>query len=171
MDNSTLHIVVMGVSGCGKSTVGTLLAREVGGVFLDGDELHPQANVTKMAAGIPLDDADREPWLREVGRRLKDSEAPLVIACSALKRSYRDLVRASAPQALFVHLHGTRELLTTRMAARPGHFMPLSLLDSQLSTLEPLGSDESGIQLDIAQTPESIVERAAAWARKPLLHA
>jgi carbohydrate kinase (thermoresistant glucokinase family) len=164
MANSTLHIVVMGVCGCGKSTVGALLAREVVGAFLDGDELHPAPNVAKMAAGIPLDDGDREPWLREVGRRLLASDRPLVIACSALKRSYRDLIRSAAPQTLFVHLHGTRELLAERMSARPGHFMPLSLLDSQLATLEPLGSDEPGIQLDIAHTPASIAKEASAWA-------
>ncbi|MCH6470187.1 gluconokinase [Sinomonas terrae] len=159
----TLHIVVMGVCGCGKSTVGALLAREVGGAFLDGDELHPAANVAKMAASIPLDDGDREPWLREVGRRLLSSDRPLVIACSALKRSYRDLIRSAAPQTLFVHLHGTRELLADRMASRPGHFMPLSLLDSQLAILEPLGSDEPGIQLDIAQAPAWIAKEASAW--------
>ncbi|GAB3537450.1 gluconokinase, GntK/IdnK-type [Arthrobacter tecti] len=123
------HVVVMGVSGCGKSTVGTLLAQDLGVKFLDGDSLHPPSNVEKMAAGIPLDDVDRQPWLKEIGWRFAAAgEKSLVIACSALKRSYRDLIRSRAAEAQFVHLHGTAELLAARMAARPGHFMPPSLL-------------------------------------------
>lgn len=158
------HVVVMGVSGCGKSTVGALLAASLGAEFLDGDSLHPPSNVEKMAAGIPLDDADRQPWLEEIGRRFAAaSDMPLVIACSALKRSYRDLIGAGAADARFVHLHGTAELLAARMAARPGHFMPTSLLTSQLQTLEPLQADEAGVVLDIAETPIELAVQAGRW--------
>lgn len=158
------HLVVMGVSGCGKSTVGALLAAQENAVFLDGDSLHPQANIDKMAAGIPLDDDDRGPWLREIGARFAAADTPLVIACSALKRSYRDLIRAAAPDVRFVHLHGSEELLMSRMAVRPGHFMPASLLRSQLQTLEPLEDDEPGVVLDIADPPETLAAQARRWA-------
>ena len=158
------HLVVMGVSGCGKSTVGALLAAQESAGFLDGDSLHPQTNIDKMAAGIPLDDADREPWLREIGARFAAAgEQPLVIACSALKRSYRDLIRSAAPDVRFIHLHGTQELLQSRMTARPGHFMPPALLRSQLQTLQGLGPAESGVVLDIARSPEELAAQAGHW--------
>jgi gluconokinase len=150
----------MGVSGCGKSTVGALLAQALGGTFIDGDDLHSEGNIAKMASGTPLTDEDREPWLREVGARLASAGGTVVIACSALKRTYRDLIRTTAPDTAFVHLHGNRELLAQRLA-RPDHFMPSSLLDSQLATLEPLGPDEQGVQLDIADPLAAAV--AAAW--------
>ena len=154
----------MGVSGCGKSTVGALLAQELGADFLDGDSLHPVANVEKMAAGIPLDDADRQPWLEEIGLRFaRAGDRSLVIACSALKRTYRDLIRGGAPDARFVLLHGTAELLTARMVARPGHFMPPSLLTSQLQTLEPLQADEAGVVLDIAAPPAELAAEGEQW--------
>ncbi|MET4540092.1 beta-N-acetylhexosaminidase [Arthrobacter bambusae] len=156
-DGHRHHIVVMGVAGCGKSTVGAALAERLGAKFLDGDSLHPQANIDKMAAGTPLNDDDRAPWLAEIGRRFPASNSALVIACSALKRSYRDIIRSADPSVVFVHLHGTRELLNARMTARPGHFMPASLLDSQLDTLEPLEDDEAGIVVDIASPVEDIV--------------
>lgn len=163
-------VVVMGVSGCGKTTVGQLLAARLGGEFLDGDALHPEANIAKMSAGTPLDDADREPWLREIGDRLGAAGAEgatLVIGCSALKRSYRDLIRSTAAPAVFVHLHGSRMVLDGRMQARPGHFMPASLLDSQLATLQPLESDEAGRVFDIVETPTAIADASADWLREP----
>jgi carbohydrate kinase (thermoresistant glucokinase family) len=164
-NSTTLHrVIVMGVSGCGKSTVGELLGTELATGFLDGDSLHPQTNIDKMAAGHPLNDEDREPWLREVGERLGSNESgSMVIACSALKRKYRDTIRAHAPGTVFIHLHGTVEMLAERMAARPGHFMPVGLLESQLATLEPLESDEAGVVLDIAATPAQLAHEAAAW--------
>lgn len=160
------RVVVMGVAGGGKSTVGGLLAERLGGAYVEGDELHPRANIDKMAAGVPLDDADRAPWLRLVGERLAAAGGrgeTVALGCSALKRSYRDLIRAAAPDTLFVHLHGSRELLAERMADRPGHFMPAALLDSQLETLEPLGDDEAGAVFDIADAPEDIAAAAAEW--------
>lgn len=151
-----VRVVVMGVSGSGKSTVGRAVADALGASFVDGDDLHPAANVAKMAAGIPLTDADRAPWLRAVGRTLADGDdAGMVVACSALKRSYRDLIRDEAPGTVFAELDGPRELLQERMI-RPGHFMPASLLDSQLATLEPLQADEAGLRLDIAESPADL---------------
>ncbi|WP_254455374.1 gluconokinase [Paenarthrobacter ureafaciens] len=157
MTGKPTHLVVMGVAGCGKSTVGAALAERLGAEFLDGDSLHPQANIDKMAAGTPLNDADRAPWLAEIGRRFSTSDAALVIACSALKRAYRDIIREGDPGVTFVHLHGTRELLGERMNNRPGHFMPPSLLDSQLATLEPLESDETGIVVSIAAPVQQVL--------------
>lgn len=164
-----VKIVVMGVSGAGKSTIGKGVADALDASFVDADDLHPAVNVAKMTAGIPLTDADREPWLRTVGRTLAGGgDAGMVVACSALKRAYRDLIRREAPGTVFAELDGTRDLLEERMI-RPGHFMPASLLDSQLATLEPLQPDEAGLRLDIAE-PESqlvaaIVDRAARRVR------
>lgn len=158
-------IVVLGVSGSGKTTVGGLLAHRLGIPFADADDLHPQANLEKMAAGTPLADEDRWLWLRRVGRMLADADAAgtgLVIACSALKRLYRDAILEVEPRAQFVLLDGSRGLLETRLADREGHFMPVSLLDSQLATLEPLGSDEPGLTVGIEGTPEEIVAETRA---------
>jgi len=156
-------IVIMGVSGSGKSTVGELLAQRLGVPYADADDLHPQANVDKMAAGHPLDDDDRRPWLAEVGAALTAAEdTGMVMACSALKRSYRDAILREEPRTRFVHLYGSRQLLESRLEHRHGHFMPSSLLDSQLDTLEPLQADEPGIEIGIDRTPEQIVDAAAA---------
>jgi len=155
----TSPVVVMGVSGSGKSTVGASLADALGVPFVDGDALHPAANVAKMAAGIPLDDADRAPWLDAVGAVL--AAGPVVVACSALKRTYRDRLRAAAPELRLVFLDGSPALLASRMAARPGHFMPASLLDSQLAALERPAPDEHAITADIATPVAEIVASLA----------
>jgi gluconokinase len=156
-------VVVMGVSGAGKSTVGNALAALLGVDFVDADALHPEANVTKMAAGTPLTDADRWPWLDLVGAALADaSQTGRVVACSALKRTYRDAIRAAAPTTRFVHLSVPRAALTDRVASRADHFMPASLIDSQLETLEPLESDEPGVRVDSVGGVQATAERALA---------
>ncbi|GAA1469285.1 gluconokinase [Microbacterium thalassium] len=158
-------VVVMGVSASGKSTVAATLAARLGIPWADADDLHPAANVAKMASGTPLDDDDRRPWLAAVGARLAEGAASggLVMACSALKRTYRDQLRASCPAAVFVHLDGSRALLAARAGARQGHFMPPALLDSQLAALEPLGPDERGVVVDIAQPGDEIAATAEKW--------
>jgi gluconokinase len=164
------RVVVMGVSGCGKSTVGRLIADGLGVHYVEGDELHPERNIDLMAAGIPLTDADRHGWLQEVAGQLANATAEargIVVTCSALKRSYRDQLRAGAPDVRFVHLHGSRELLESRVAARSGHYMPPSLLQSQLDTLEPPDEDERAIALDITQPPEQLAEKALQRLRTP----
>jgi gluconokinase len=155
-------IVVMGVCGCGKTTVGRLLAAGLGLPFVEGDELHPQANVAKMAAGMPLTDEDRAAWLDAVAARLAAAPGGAVASCSALKRRYRDRLRADAPHLRFVHLHGPRALLEQRLSARRGHYMPASLLDSQLQTLEAPAPDERAIELTIEAPPETLAAQAAA---------
>lgn len=152
----------MGPSGSGKSTVGRALAERLDAVFLDGDDLHPAANVAKMAAGMPLDDHDREPWLRVVGEALHAHER-VVIACSALRRRYRDVIRTAEPEAFFAELAIGRAVLEQRMRGREDHFMPVALLDSQLNTLEPLDADEHGIRVsELADVPTSVSLIAAA---------
>ncbi|MGP5123324.1 gluconokinase [Glutamicibacter ardleyensis] len=160
MTTNQTPIIVMGVSGSGKSTIGALLAEKLEQEFIDGDALHPEENRIKMAAGIALDDADRRPWLNNIGEKLSDSNkagAPVIIACSALKRSYRDLIRSHEPDTLFVHLTGGKQLIGERMAARKHEFMPTSLLTSQLATLEEPSSDEHVLLAEVAHTPEQIV--------------
>ncbi len=160
------HLVVMGVSGCGKSSVGQLLAQRLGHAFIEGDALHPPANVARMAAGTPLSDADRAGWLAEIGQRLGQARAAgqgLVVSCSALKRSYRDGLRAACPGLQFLHLHGDASLLRSRLQARSGHYMPPSLLDSQLATLEPPAADEAAATLDITPPTAQVVAAALAW--------
>ena len=154
-------VVLMGVAGCGKSTVGARLASELGATFLDGDDFHPPANVQRMAAGTALTDADRAAWLAALAERMAAGRTRgdrLVLACSALKRSYRDTLRQSAPDLALVHLAGTPALLAERLAARQGHYMPAQLLPSQLATLQPPQPDENGLTLDIAATPEQLVQ-------------
>lgn len=158
-----LPIVIMGVSGSGKTTVGEILARRLRLPYCDGDDLHPQVNIDKMASGQPLTDDDRWAWLGLVGRWLRDQPGGGVIGCSALKRSYRDLIRQSSPDARFIHVHGPRELLAERMGHRPGHFMPLSLLDSQLHALEHLGKDECGRIFDVSASADSLAADAEQW--------
>lgn len=155
------RVVVMGVSGCGKSTVGALLAARLGVPFLDADDLHPRSNVDKMAAGVPLTDEDRWPWLRLVGQALAEAPAGAVVACSALRRAYRDVLREAAPGVRFVHLAGTREQLAARLSHRLDHFMPAALLDTQLATLEVPGDDEGAVVLDVSSTPAALAEQAA----------
>ncbi|MFJ3921978.1 gluconokinase [Streptomyces sp. NPDC090022] len=154
----------MGVSGTGKTTVGRLLAAALGLPYAEGDAFHPAANVAKMASGVPLDDADRWPWLDAVGAwaRVAAAEGGGVVAASSLKRAYRDRLRAAAPGVVFVHLAGDRALIAGRMAARTGHFMPATLLDSQFATLEPLQDDERGVTVDVRGTPQDIARRARA---------
>ena len=158
------HVIIMGVAGCGKTSVGEGLSRQTRLGFIDGDALHPRQNVDKMSHGIPLTDADRWPWLEAIGRTLAQSPAPLIIGCSALKRSYRDRIRqhADAPVS-FIHLTGSRELIGRRMRERTNHFMPPALLDSQFAALEPLGTDEDAIAIDIDQPLEAIIAEAARY--------
>lgn len=160
-----IAVVIMGVSAAGKSTVAAALAAELGRPFVDADDLHPPKNVLKMAAGIPLDDADRWPWLDAVGAALADG-SDVVLACSALRRVYRDRLRAKASGVVFIHLHADRSVLAARAGARKDHFMPPALLDSQLETLEPLEQDERGIVIDVAASPGDVVDAAASWLRR-----
>ena len=163
-------LVVMGVSGCGKSTVGALLGRRLGKPFLDGDDFHPAANKEKMGAGIPLTDSDREPWLAVLGSLLAGQgvlpegtddggpAVPPIVACSALKRRYRDLLRGYAPDLVFVHLAGSAEIIGARLDARAHEFMPRTLLDSQFAALEDLEEDEAHVLADITQPLDVLVE-------------
>ncbi|GGN69980.1 gluconokinase [Streptomyces albiflavescens] len=156
-------VVVMGVAGTGKTTIGPLLATRLGVPYAEGDDFHPQANIAKMTAGTPLTDEDRWPWLDAIGAWAHE-RAGLggVVSSSALKRSYRDRLRAAAPGVVFVHLTGDRKLIEDRMSHRQGHFMPTALLDSQFATLQPLEADEAGVAVDVSGDPGEITERAVA---------
>ena len=152
-------IVVMGVSGSGKSTVGAALAQRLRVPFADADDFHPPQNIAKMSAGQPLTDEDRRPWLDTLGKWLAARDgAGGVLSCSALKHAYRDRLRAFCPGTFFVHLEGSVEVIARRQAARPGHFMPPSLLESQFATLEPLGADERGLTIDVDQGVDAIID-------------
>lgn len=148
----------MGVTGSGKSTVGWALAQRLTVPFLDADTLHPPENIAKMAAGAPLDDDDRYPWLEHVGQWLAEHRDGGVVSCSALKRSYRDQLRTHCPRVQFLHLAGSADVIGTRLAGRTGHFMPAALLRSQLDTLEPLGADEPGVTVDVDQGVAAIID-------------
>ncbi len=151
----------MGVSGAGKTTVGIALAERLGLRFVDADDLHPATNVAKMAAGIPLTDDDRWPWLAAVGDALAEAQEPgLVVACSSLKRTYRDAIRARSADVEFVHLTAPIDVLRDRLGHRTGHFMPPALLDSQLAILEPLAADEAGLTVDVSGTLDANVDAA-----------
>lgn len=158
-------LVVMGVSASGKSTLAAALAEARGSTFVDADDLHPEANVRKMSSGTPLDDADRMPWLDIVGARLAADEngRGVVVACSALKRAYRDRLRASAHGVLFLQLDGDKEALMRRAGQRRDHFMPPALMDSQLATLESLEPDEGGMFVDIDMPVAEAVAHVEAW--------
>lgn len=156
-------VVVMGVCGCGKSTLGRSLAEALGVPYVEGDELHPARNVALMAAGTPLTDADRAGWLDRIGARLAEAERQgrgAVVACSALKRIYRDRLRTAAPTLRLVHLHGDPALLAARMAQRTGHYMPPTLLPSQLQTLEMPDPEEAAVRLDSATPADALVSQA-----------
>ncbi|MCQ4083300.1 gluconokinase, GntK/IdnK-type [Streptomyces sp. RB6PN25] len=154
-------VVVMGVSGSGKSTVGLLLAQRLGVPYAEADDFHPAENIAKMSAGHPLDDADRAPWLDAIGAWIKARDGRGgVVSCSALRRRYRDRLRADAPDLFFVHLDGPLELISSRLAARMEHFMPPGLLRSQFDALEPLEADENGTVVSIEGGPQAIAERA-----------
>ena len=169
--NQAPLVVIMGVAGCGKTTVGKLLARSLTAEFLEGDDLHPPRNIERMAAGIALTDNDRRDWLLEIAQQLADARASrhaLVVSCSALKLSYRDMLRTAASQLAFVHIHGGAELLEARLRTRVGHFMPSLLLQSQLQTLEQPGAGEHAITFDAALAPAEIAAQAASWLALPV---
>jgi gluconokinase len=160
---SPLSLVVMGVSGVGKTSVARALVARTGWPFQEGDDLHPESNRAKMAAGHPLDDDDREPWLRRIADWIGAQEAAhdgAVVTCSALKRAYRDRLRAGHPSVRFVHLVADEDILTGRVTNRRGHYMPPSLLQSQLDTLEPLGADEPGVRVETHGDPDAVAARA-----------
>lgn len=161
-------LVVMGVSGSGKSTVGAAIAQRLGVPFADADDLHPPANIAKMTAGQALDDHDRHPWLEAIGEWLAAHPGGGVMSCSALKRRYRDQLRHHADRVEFLHLAGSREVIAARQASRPGHFMPASLLTSQFATLEPLEPDEVGVVIDVDQSVDAIVQRYVDLTATPV---
>lgn len=164
----TPPVIVMGVSGSGKSTIGSSLAAALGSPFIDGDDLHPSTNKAKMSRGVPLTDEDRAPWLADIAERIStelEQGRSLVVACSALKRRYRALLIERAPSTVLVHLTGDPELIAERLAGRSHEFMSKALLSSQLEALEPLDADERGIDVDLARTPDEMVADAVQGIR------
>ncbi len=160
------HLVVMGVSGTGKSTTALLLAERLGRPMIEGDDLHPAANVEAMRAGRALTDTDRGPWLRAIRDAMSAAGGPTVVTCSSLRRAYRDVLRTAHGRVRFVHLVVAPEELQRRLAARTGHFMPATLLASQLATLEPLADDEDGVDVPVAGPPEEIADEALRLLRR-----
>ena len=158
-----VRVVVMGVSGSGKTSVGSALADRLRLPFVEGDSLHPQSNVARMAAGIPLEDTHRWPWLDQIGERLAQAPGGIVISCSALKRAYRDRLRAAAAPLYFIFLDGAFDVLSARMASRKGHFMPASLLESQFATLESPVGELLVHRIDADLPVEQIVAESAGW--------
>ena len=167
-DRRRLLVIVMGVSGSGKSTVGHTLAAALDVPFADADDFHSRANVAKMSAGTPLDDDDRRPWLEAIARWLAEQrESGGVVACSALRRSYRDVLTGAAPEAWILHVHVVRDVLVERVQARTDHFMPAALLDSQLDLLEPPDADEHAVTVDAsAATPDEVVREFLTRVRE-----
>jgi gluconokinase/shikimate kinase len=161
-------LVIMGVAGCGKSTVAGLLAGRLGWDLAEGDDMHSAANIEKMAAGHPLTDEDRQPWLARVAAWIREhttAHRPGIITCSALKRSYRDVLRGDG--VVFVYLAASRELIARRLAARHGHFMPVALMDSQFAALEPPGADENAITVDVSGSPDQTASLIMAELHLP----
>jgi gluconokinase len=160
-------VIVMGVTSCGKTSVGEGLAKELNCPFIEGDKLHPASNIAKMSAGTPLTDADRWPWLDIIGKAMKAECGKghgVVASCSALKKIYRQkLAEAAGRPITFIYLHGSRDLLAARMAERTGHFMPISLLDSQLATIEVPGPEEDALPLDVTLPVDALVRRSKAY--------
>jgi len=159
----------MGVSGSGKSTIAEGVAQRTGWTFAEADEFHPQSNIAKMEAGSPLTDEDRWPWLEALGEWMREQSArgvSTVITCSALRRTYRDVLGRGLDSLDFIHLDGPVEVIRERMGSRKGHFMPPELLQSQLDTLEALGSNENGVVLDIRRTPQQLVDEAVNWLER-----
>lgn len=152
--------IVMGVSGCGKSSIGTALASQLGGTYFEGDSLHPPANIELMSAGIPLTDKDRWPWLKSIANEMESKNGLVFAGCSALRKSYRSfLIEEAGEPIFFIHLSGTKELIAGRMSKREGHFMPLGLLESQFATLEPPTSQETALTVDISGAEEAILNQ------------
>lgn len=155
------HLVIMGVAGCGKTTVARLLADRLGWPQAEADDFHPVPNIAKMSAGIPLTDEDRWPWLRTIRDWTTAQDTAgnnTVVTCSALKRAYRDVLREAQGRVRFVHLEGSIDLIGARIGERAGHFMPTALLPSQFEILEPLAADEDGVTVPVAATPEAVVD-------------
>lgn len=170
LDTGTRHVVVMGVSGCGKTTVAHGISAATGLLFAEADDFHSRANVEKMRAGIPLTDEDRWPWLHDLAAWMAERASEgrsTVIACSALRRSYRDLLADGPPSVDFVHLDGPVEVIRGRLSTREGHYMPASLLDSQIATLERLQPDERGVVLDVSLPPDELVAQTIARLHLP----
>lgn len=167
---ATTHVVVMGVSGSGKTTIARGIARATGFEFTEADEFHLPQNIAKMERGVPLTDEDRWPWLGALAEWMgarSDAGVSTIITCSALKRAYRDVLREGPPSVTFIHLDGPAHVIRERMSRREGHFMPTSLLQSQVDTLEPLDPDEAGVILDLRMSPESLIDEAVLWLAGP----
>jgi gluconokinase len=177
MQYPATHLVVMGVAGSGKSTIAAALSQQLGWACAEADEFHPQSNIDKMSKGIPLQDEDRWPWLLQIQNWMTvqaTAGRSTVLTCSALKRSYRQLLSAAEGRVLFIHLDGEAGLIGQRMQGREGHFMPPTLLPSQLATLEPLSQEElaaGSLRLDISQAPEELVEATIAALKLPAVPA